>query len=231
MKSNHSIAVLTSSGPDSLALLHWAEQRYRHIYPLYVRQGYRWEDVELFWLKKILKKFPHGRKLKPLSILHAPIDDVFKNHWSVNGKRVPGFNSSPPSVYLPGRNLFLLSKGAAYCKKAKIEGLAVGTLKGNPFVDGKRKFFKTFEVVSRSALDHSLKIKSPFIGWTKPKVLRYGKKLPMNVTFSCLDPQKRKHCGNCNKCAERAKSFASLGILNLNDYVEKKFVRKLIDFS
>lgn len=144
------------------------------------------------------------------------------------GKRFPAFTVRPPSVYLPGRNLFLLSKAAVYCKENKIKKVAVGTLKGNPFVDGKAAFFKDLERVIRSSLNFPIKVYSPFVKWKKERVLRHGKDLPLHLTFSCLNPKGKKHCGKCNKCAERARAFASCGILRIEDYGVKKFVRTLM---
>lgn len=206
----NSITVLVSGGIDSAVLLYWANQRYKKIYPLYIRQGYQWENVELYWLKRLIKEVSFKRKISSLTILKAPLNDVFKNHWSVTGKKVPGFNSTPPSVYLPGRNLFVLSKSAAFCKEIKIHEIAIGSLKGNPFRDGRPAFFKTLEKIIFESLDHPVTIKSPFAKWSKERVLRYGKELPLHLSFSCLNPNGYKHCGRCNKCAERSRAFQSL---------------------
>jgi len=37
-------------------------------------------------------------------------------------------------------------------------------------------------------------------------------------TFSCIDPQDGRHCGHCNKCAERRLAFAALEIDDVTEY-------------
>jgi len=85
--------------------------------------------------------------------------------------------------------------------------LALGTLKGNSFVDGKRKFFRSFEKVISDSFHYRLKIASPFITWTKERVLKCGNDLPLSLSFSCLSPKGYQPCRKCNKCAERMKVF------------------------
>jgi 7-cyano-7-deazaguanine synthase len=38
------------------------------------------------------------------------------------------------------------------------------------------------------------------------------------LTFSCLAPQGRRHCGRCNKCAERKRAFRQAGIPDPTKY-------------
>jgi 7-cyano-7-deazaguanine synthase len=42
--------------------------------------------------------------------------------------------------------------------------------------------------------------------------------LPLHLTFSCINPIEDRHCGNCNKCAERKNGFAAAGIPDLTAY-------------
>jgi 7-cyano-7-deazaguanine synthase len=43
---------------------------------------------------------------------------------------------------------------------------------------------------------------------SKRDVLLRGRGLPLEATLSCLRPVSGRHCGACNKCAERRKAFA-----------------------
>jgi 7-cyano-7-deazaguanine synthase len=42
--------------------------------------------------------------------------------------------------------------------------------------------------------------------------------LPLELTFSCIRPAGERHCGSCNKCAERRQAFASAGLKDPTDY-------------
>ncbi|MBI2340511.1 MAG: 7-cyano-7-deazaguanine synthase [Deltaproteobacteria bacterium] len=211
--SNNSITILASGGADSAVLLDWAIKKYRRVHPVYVKQGYCWEKAEIYWLKKFLRQISRGGRgeggLGKLKILEAPMGDVLKNHWSLNSRKVPGVRSSDKAVYLPGRNLFLFSKAAAFCAEKGIGSFAVGSLKGNPFSDARPLYFRGLEKIFHQSLGFAVKIKSPFVGWKKKDVLHYGRGLPFHLTFSCLNPRGIKSCGRCNKCAERIKVFSS----------------------
>lgn len=43
--------------------------------------------------------------------------------------------------------------------------------------------------------------------------------LPLHLTLSCLHPMSDgRHCGDCNKCRERAEAFAAAGVPDRTDY-------------
>jgi len=45
-----------------------------------------------------------------------------------------------------------------------------------------------------------------------------GKRLPLEATFSCLNPKGYDHCGECNKCTERKKAFFAVGMTDKTKY-------------
>ena len=61
------------------------------------------------------------------------------------------------------------------------------------------------------ALDGRLRLLRPFDRLEKGEVLRNGANLPLHLTFSCLNPVAGRHCGTCNKCAERRRGFRAAG--------------------
>ncbi len=208
MRGKGKIAVLVSGGADSAVLLAWACARFRQVYPLYVRCGMRWEEAELFWLKRFLRQF-HPRALQGLSVLDMPVKDSLPGHWGMKaGRRVPGYRSQDEAVFIPGRNLLLLSKAAVFCYAKRIGRVALGTLKANPFADGSLLFFRAFEKAAGRGLGMGLKVHAPFRNKDKAAILRMGQDLPLQWTFSCLQPRGHKICGRCNKCAERHKAIS-----------------------
>ena len=216
-RKNRRACVLISGGLDSCVLLaHLAEQGWE-LTPLYVRAGLFWEQVELIWLRRFLAHLNHSG-LQPLRQLILPVEDTYQSHWSTTGQAVPGAHSEDSAVYLPGRNLLLLSKAAVYCSLNRIGVIALGLLKGNPFPDATPDFLHGFERLASDALTHPLEIVTPFRSLSKTEVVHLGKALPLELTFSCIRPVGEKHCGGCNKCAERRRSFVEAGVHDRTDY-------------
>jgi 7-cyano-7-deazaguanine synthase len=60
------------------------------------------------------------------------------------------------------------------------------------------------------------RILAPYLTLTKSQVIRKGLALglPLQLTFSCLQPKGRHPCGRCNKCEERRRAFRVVGISN-----------------
>lgn len=217
MARNEAVAILTSGGIDSAVLLAELTREYAEVYPLYVQNGLRWESVELLWLKRFLEKFKHPA-LKPLSLLDLPIQDLQKAHWSVTGKGVPDESAEDTSVYIPGRNIFLLAKAGVWCNLKDVPTLAIGILRGNPFPDATASFFETLESCFSEGLRFDLTIITPFSHLSKKEVVLKGKTLPLEFTFSCFAPHNESHCGTCNKCAERKRAFRNAALPDPTSY-------------
>src|SRR5881394_2962949 len=108
------LAVLVSGGLDSAVLVGESLGRHPAVHPLYVRQGLFWEEVELRHLGRFLEAI-RSPALKPLHVLALPVADLYGNHWSLKGDNVPDADSADEAVYLPGRNVLLLSKALLWC--------------------------------------------------------------------------------------------------------------------
>src|SRR5690242_10352507 len=83
--SGASLAVLTSGGLDSSILLGEALRGAANVYPLYVRHGLAWEEVELTHLRRFLE-LTSCPALRPLHILELPVQDLYGAHWSLTGR-------------------------------------------------------------------------------------------------------------------------------------------------
>ncbi|HEY4398678.1 MAG TPA: 7-cyano-7-deazaguanine synthase, partial [Acidimicrobiia bacterium] len=162
-----------------------------------------------------------GPRLRPLLTLDLPVADTYGAHWSVSADDVPDEHTPDEAVYLPGRNLLLLSKSSIWCALNGYPTIALGTLKGNPFADSSREFFGDVESLVRTAVDHRLEIATPFSELGKAEVLERGRQLHLEHTFSCIDPVAGVHCGRCNKCAERRGAFAEADIDDLTTYASR----------
>ena len=250
MSDKSSICVLVSGGLDSDVLLSELAQTYRKVWPIYIRQGLAWENVELYGLRRYLKSITltpipsplsmeRGKKqyknrtlsllkgeggqrpgegVQPLVILSLPMRDLYGRHWSTGTGAVPGRRSRDSAVYLPGRNLVLTVKAAVYCALNKIPVLAIGSLGHNPFPDADPVFFRRWGAAVGAGLGMSFKVIAPYRHLSKAQVIARGRNLPLELSFSCIAPQKKIHCGHCNKCVERRRAFRAAGIEDKTRY-------------
>ena len=131
---------------------------------------------------------------------------------------MPDADSPDEAVYLPGRNVLLLSKALVWCHLHDVPALALAVLAANPFPDATPEFFAAFaEAVSR-AVGGRVRVETPYAHLSKTEVLRRGRHLPLGLTFSCIAPVGGRHCGRCNKCAERRRAFVAAGIDDATEY-------------
>jgi 7-cyano-7-deazaguanine synthase len=211
------LAVLSSGGLDSAILLGECVVRGAVVHPLYVCAGHPWEECEIVMLRKLLAALASDN-LKPLVLLKMPVDDLYGNHWSLTGKAVPDEKSADEAVFLPGRNVLLLAKGMLWCHLNRVPALAQAVLRGNPFPDATDSFYKRFEEVVKQAVDGSVRVLRPYAKLKKAEIMARGGQAPLQWSFSCINPCRGRHCGRCNKCAERHKGFLDAGLDDLTHY-------------
>ncbi len=216
-QSSQTAAVLVSGGLDSAILTVDLLREFARVVPLFIRSGLRWEDAELAALGRFLSAVARDG-LEPLVVLDEPIALVYGTHWSTSAPGVPGQDTPDEAVYLPGRNLLLTVKAAVWCRLREIDTLAVGSLGSNPFPDSTPEFFENLEALLNQAMGGTLRLIRPFNLLHKTDVLLRGRGLPLELTFSCINPIDGIHCGSCNKCAERKNGFRDAGLPDRTTY-------------
>jgi len=217
LSNGNKVAVLVSGGLDSCVLAAHLAARARTVYPVYVRQGLIWEAVEQHWMKKFLAAVAEPN-IEPLREIDLLVADLYNSHWSTTGESTPDHLSDDREVYLPGRNLLLLAKTSLFCALNRIPSAALGPLAGNPFADSTPEFFSRFGEMASLALGFSFTVETPFAKMAKADVIRLGSHLPLELSFSCIRPAGLNHCGACNKCAERRRSFHEAGVEDRTRY-------------
>jgi len=212
------VCVLVSGGLDSAVLLGMALRRHRRVRPLYVRAGLHWEAVEQASLRRFLRALRQPG-LAPLATIDVPMTDLIGAHWSATGRGTPGYDDGDASVYIPGRNIALFSKAATFCALDGIGVLFSGILSANPFPDGRPAFLRAIARALSLGLGVPLAIRTPFRTLTKDRVVRMGRELPLHLTFSCINPRRGRHCGDCCKCKERIDAFRAARVVDRTRYV------------
>lgn len=212
-----SLAVLISGGIDSAVLLGESLRQLPAVQPLYVRTGLSWEPTELEHLQRFLQAIATPG-LRPLHILDLPVADLYGRHWSLTGEQVPDAASPDEAVFLPGRNVLLLAKTMLWCHLHRVPALALAILAGNPFPDATPAFFAAYAGAVNQAVGGAVRVLRPYAELTKVQVLQRGRDLPLGRTFSCIHPIAGRHCGACNKCAERRRAFAAASVADRTVY-------------
>jgi 7-cyano-7-deazaguanine synthase len=215
------LAVLVSGGLDSAVLLGEALRDRAAVHPLYIRCGLFWETTELDHLRRFLAAVD-APTLRPLHVLEMPVRDLYADHWSLAGTGAPGADTLDDAVYLPGRNVLLLAKAMLWCHLNGVAEVALAPLEGNPFPDATPEFFAAFESAVNRAVRGRVRVLQPYLGLKKVEVLRRGRGLPLGLTFSCIRPRDGRHCGACNKCAERRRAFAEAGLADPTPYLTER---------
>lgn len=204
-------AVLCSGGLDSAVLLAESARTCARCYPIFIRSGLAWESVELDHLQRFIQSARCFSIQSPV-VLDLPVGDLYGPHWSRTGRDVPDAESPDDAVYLPGRNVILLAKSLLWCHLNNVASIALAVLAGNPFPDATPAFFEQMAAVVNRSVGGAVRVETPYSKLTKSEVVLRGRDFPLQHTFSCIDPVNSRHCGRCNKCAERRRAFADSGI-------------------
>jgi 7-cyano-7-deazaguanine synthase len=210
-------AVLVSGGLDSDILLAEVATAGTRVFPIYIQEGFPWESAEQHYLRRFLSAL--GRtNIQPLQVLALPVSDLYGHHWSMTGQGVPDASSPDEAVHLPGRNVLLLAKAMLWCHLHEVPTVALAVLSANPFPDATPAFFEAYSATVNQAIGGAVQVLRPYSVLKKIDVIHRGQGLPLELTYSCIQPEELMHCGRCNKCGERRRAFAEAGMPDPTEY-------------
>ena len=214
--------VLLSGGLDSAVLLAHEAQRAR-VHPVYVSVGLAWEAAEQVALGALVTAPVFDERVEPLATLEFSMRDILApSHWAIRGTP-PAYDTPDEDVYLPGRNVVLVTKAAVLAVARGCRRVTLGTLANNPFPDATPHFFEAMSRALSLGLGQLVEIVAPLAQMRKEDVIRLGDSLdvPLELTLSCMSPlpgERPMHCGLCSKCRERRDAFKVASVADRTAY-------------
>lgn len=131
-----------------------------------------------------------------------------------------GVEPGIPVTYVPARNTVMLSLALAFAESegARDIWIGVNALDYSGYPDCRPEFIAAFEALANLATKAGVEgarfaVHTPLIAMTKADIVREGMALgaPLDLTWSCYDPQPHGPCGACDSCRLRAKGFDEAG--------------------
>jgi 7-cyano-7-deazaguanine synthase len=199
--------LLASGGMDSTTLAFWLHSQQTPFIPLFIDYGQHCAQNEYRTLLDVVPMEYRG------SIESVAISQVYR-HSTSRLIREPDLwteNMSGDPLYLPYRNLLLLSVAAAYAQSRGLYRVYAGFINSNHAkeIDCSSSFFKELDgLLSEYG---SVRIEMPFREMSKVDVARLGLSLgvPLGATFSC-QASSIVPCGACPNCVDRIEALRQL---------------------
>lgn len=189
-----SIVSLVSGGLDSSLMSVLAMENGNKQYPLFIGYGQLGLEKEWQSCQKIHKAFD--------------LSQPFKMDISGYGKTIlSGLTSKEKHVkdeaFLAGRNLVLLTMGAAYAYQNGANAVSIGFLKKDTaiFNDQTDEFLKKAQDTISFAMDFDVKILTPLRDFYKKDIVELAKQKKIYDTYSCHAGTDIP-CGKCIACEE-----------------------------
>jgi len=211
IKNNVDAVLLSSGGLDSTTLAYWLQKQGISFVPLFINYGQHCVDTEYQTLKEVIPSaFRESIHTIDISQIYQGSKSkiiIEPNLWTDNMVGDP--------LYLPYRNLLMLSTGAAFAQAYGYNRLFAGFINSNHAkeIDCSARFF--VELGKMLSEYGSVRIEMPFRDMSKYEVACIGIDLnvPLGNTFSC-QAASVVPCGACPNCVDRLEAFKQLENLN-----------------
>lgn len=203
-----SAVLLASGGMDSTTLAYWLEARSIPFTPLFLDYGQHCVDREYQALLELLPRSAVG------STTRVCVADVYRGSDSrlIVEADLWTERVTADDMYLPYRNLLLLTVGAAFAQARRLRQVYSAFINSNHAkeLDCSASFFRELGHVLASY--GGVEIVMPFREMTKSQVARVGLDLgvPIAKTYSC-QVASAVPCGVCPNCVDRLDAFESIG--------------------
>lgn len=206
-EKNIDAVLLASGGLDSTTLAYWLQNERIPFVPLFINYGQHCVKTEYETLKKVIPS-------DYLDSIHTiDISNVYSGSTSrlIDEPNLWIDNMEGDRLYLPYRNLLMLSVGAAFAQSHGYNRLFAGFINSNHAkeIDCSSRFF--MELDDMLSEYGSVRIEMPFREMSKFDVARLGVGLnvPLGTTFSC-QAASMVPCGACPNCVDRIEALKQL---------------------
>lgn len=206
MKATTNSVLLASGGMDSTTLAYWLCKKKIRFIPIFVNYGQHCVKTEYETLKDVLPKNVPEPKVVNISDIYSGAKSKLisePNLWRDNMTGDP--------LYLPYRNLLLLSTGAAFAQSHGCSHLYTAFINSNHAkeIDCSAQFFTLLAKILSGY--GSVQIKMPFRNMSKVQVARIGLglRVPLAKTYSC-QAASQVPCGACPNCVDRLEAIKKL---------------------
>jgi 7-cyano-7-deazaguanine synthase len=202
--------LLASGGLDSTTLAYWLVRQGRPFDPLFVHYGQHCATTELDTLRRVLPR-PTSDALQILNV-----SDVYRGARSrlISEPDLWQDNVGGDDLYLPYRNLLLLSVGAAFAQARGRETVYAAFINSNHAkeIDCSAAFFDS---LAKVLADYGgVSVDLPFRTMAKGDVVRLALQhdVPIGLTYSC-QAASAVPCGACSNCVDRLEALRQNGLL------------------
>ncbi len=209
-----SAIILLSGGLDSTVLLAHLLQAGEKVEALTISYGQR-HSKETEAAEKVANyyKVPLHKADIPVakfseSTLTQPWQDIPEGPYT---------SGETPSTFVPNRNGIFLNFAAMLAHSRGISSVTCavhGTSDGDTaYPDCTPDFINAVDRSIRIGTGYRVKVKAPFVKWTKRQIVARGVQLlvPFSLTWSCYNSG-NVPCEKCATCLERADAFVSQGL-------------------
>lgn len=204
------VVVLLSGGLDSCVLAAYAKQK-GDVIALSFDYGQR-HRRELASASAIAKVLDLDHRLIELTIpSKSALTDRSKAILH-NRSREEREELGIPSTYVHARNTLFLSFAASLAESEGAHEIYFGANKHDEacYPDCRPSFFAAFnELLKVATATPSLHVRTPFVHLSKKEIIEEGRRLgaPLDLSFSCYDPDNDEPCGSCDACQLRGEGF------------------------
>lgn len=211
--------VLLSGGLDSTVILAEAIAKGRICHAITFNYGQK-HFVEIEAARRIANHY--GITQQFISIDPALFNDSALTNSALQAPVNRSINDIPhsiPSTYVPARNTLFLAYAAAIAEAQKADEIYYGANANDshPYPDCRPAYMVAFQSVLNLATKRAVvasppTLMTPLLELSKKEIVEKAKKLsvPVDLTWSCYQPQANLPCQICDACIIRINAFASV---------------------